>query len=209
MTENALIVIFDVESEAYQAATELKSAAVSESYVISQLALVKKEAGKVTPCDGFDSGVETANDSAGGALIGGLVGVLGGPVGMLLGASYGALVGGVIDAGDAAQNASMLEQITGKLEDNSTAIIALVQEEDESVLDSRLSKFQATIIRKDAAVVAEEVEEARMVEREFQRQAREKLRAEKKADREQRIQERRAKIRTDFDALKGKLKGEN
>ena len=38
--------------------------------------------------------------------------------------------------------------------DDSTAVIALVQENEESVLDEKLSKFQTVIIRKDAAVVA-------------------------------------------------------
>ena len=206
MTENVLITLFDVESEAYQAATELKSAAVSEDYIISQLALITKKDGKITPVDGFDTGIQTSNDTAGGALVGGLVGILGGPLGMLLGASYGALIGGTIDAGDAVQNASVLEQVTHKLGDDCTAIIALVQEENESVLDAKLSRFQATIVREDAAIVAEEVEEARQVERELQRQAREKLRAEKKENREQKLQERRKKIQADFAAFKEKFK---
>lgn len=206
MTENVLIALFDVESEAYQAATELKSAAASEDYIISQLALVTKKDGKLFPADGFDTGIQTSNDTAGGALVGVLLGILGGPIGMLLGASYGALIGGAVDASDAAQNASLLEQVTGKLYDDSTAIIALVQEEDESALDAKLSKFRTTIVREDAAIVAEEVEEARQVERELQRQAREKLRAEKKESREQRIQERRNKIQADFAALKEKVR---
>ena len=206
MTENVLIALFDIESEAYQAVTELKSVAVTEDYIISQLALVTKKDGKITPADGFDTGIQTSNDTAGGALVGGLIGILGGPLGMLLGASYGALIGGTIDTGDALQNASMLEQVTGKLGDDSVAIIALVQEENESVLDAKLSKFQITIVREDAAIVAEEVEEARQVERELQRQAREKLRAERKENREQKIQERRSKLQADFAALKDKFK---
>lgn len=206
MTENVLIALFDVESEAYQAATELKNAAVSEDYIISQLALVTKKDGKLFPADGFDTGIQTSNDTAGGALVGGLVGFLGGPIGMLLGASYGALIGGAVDASDAAQNVSLLEQVTRKLYDDSTAIIALVQEEDESALDAKLSKFRTTIVREDAAIVAEEVEEARQVERELQRQAREKLRAEKKESQEQRIQERRNKIQADFAAFKEKVR---
>lgn len=206
MTENVLIALFDVESEAYQAATELKNAAVSEDYIISQLALVTKKDGKLFPADGFDTGIQTSNDTAGGALVGGLVGFLGGPIGMLLGASYGALIGGAVDASDAAQNVSLLEQVTRKLYDDSTAIIALVQEEDESALDAKLSKFRTTIVREDAAIVAEEVEEARQVERELQRQAREKLRAEKKESQEQRIQERRNKIQADFVAFKEKVR---
>ena len=198
MSENVVVALFNVESEGFQAATELRSSMKGNDYTISQLVLVQKKDGKITPVDGFDSGVNTTDDTWYGMLIGGLIGILGGPLGMLLGMSYGGLIGATFDLDDAADNASMLEQVSAKLEDGETAVVALVQEQDESILDLKLSKYDATILRCDAAVVAQEVEEARATEKELQKQAKAQMKAQKKADREQKIQEKRNKIKADF-----------
>ena len=206
MKENVLIAVFEVESEAYQAATELKNYSGNDDFLISQLALVKKVGGNVIPVDSFDTGIDTRDDTVSGALIGGFIGILGGPLGMLLGGSYGALIGSAFDADDASTGATLIEQVTTKMPEGVTAAVALVQEEDEGVLDSILSRFKTTIIRKDAAAVAEEVEEVKAVQKELQRQAREELRSQRKADREQRINERREKIKADFAAVKEKFK---
>ena len=56
------------------------------------------------------------DDTAVGGMIGALFGILGGPIGVLLGGSYGALIGSALDAGDAIDQASLLEQIAEKME---------------------------------------------------------------------------------------------
>lgn len=45
MSENVFVVKFAVESEAYQAFSELKFAALTNDYVISQAFLVKNQGG--------------------------------------------------------------------------------------------------------------------------------------------------------------------
>ena len=79
---------------------------------------------------------------------------------MLLGAGWGSLAGMTLDAADAADEASLIEQIADKLDDG-VALIGLSYEEDESVLDNKLSAYKTVIARFDAAVVAQEVEAAR------------------------------------------------
>ena len=83
--EKIISVIFKVESEGYQAITELKRAPVTELYTVSQAVLVRKEKGQIVTLDAFDTGMETSNDTAIGGLVGGFVGIIGGPLGMLLG----------------------------------------------------------------------------------------------------------------------------
>ncbi len=206
MAENVITVLFEVESEAFQAATELKNSHQSDGYVVSQVALVKKENGKVSPCDGFDTGAVTTDDTINGMLIGGIIGILGGPIGMLLGGSYGALIGSALDMGDALDGASLIEQVCGKLQDGDTALIALVQEENEEALDNKLSKFKATIVRHDAAVVAVEVEEAAKVQKELEREAKRQMKAEKKEERSKKIEEKRSELKANFEAFKNKFK---
>ena len=81
--------------------------------------------------------------------------------------------------GDALGQASLIEQIAGKMQDDDIVLIGLAAEEDESILDEKLSKFKTTIICFDAIAVAEEVAEAEAVEAEMARQARASLRNEK------------------------------
>ena len=81
--------------------------------------------------------------------------------------------------GDALGQASLIEQIAGKMQDDDIVLIGLAAEEDESILDEKLSKFKTAIIRFDAIAVVEEVAEAEAVEAEMARQARASLRNEK------------------------------
>ena len=207
MEQNVIVGLFEVESEAYQALTELKQNPGNEQSFVAQAVLVKKENGVLRTLDGFDTGANTMNDMAVGGMIGALFGILGGPIGVLLGGSYGALIGSAVDSGDALGDACMIEQIAGKMEDGEVAIIGLASEEDESILDNRLGgKFKTVIARFDAAVVAAEVEEAQRVEKEMARLARKEMRQEKKAANKEKIAEKREKLSADFTAFKAKFK---
>lgn len=201
MTQNMVLCVFNIESEAYQAFAELKKAPAEEKSILSEAVLIKKENGQINVIDSFDTGVATINDTALGGLVGACLGILGGPLGVLLLGSYGALVGSVFDLGDAIDQSSMIEQIAGKIPDDEQVIVALAAEEDESILDGKLAKFDASIVRFDAVVIAEEVEEAREVEAELARQARIAMRKEKTDEFKKRVEERRAKIKSAFEEM--------
>ena len=179
MKENVILVNYNVESEAYQALSELKRETSNANYTISQAAVVKKENGTLHIMDSFVNGAATGDDTWKGSLIGSLVGILGGPLGVLLGGSMGILIGGAVDANDMADNASLLEKAGDSIPDGETAIILLAQEEHETALTAKLNHFEATITRFDAAEVAAEVEHAREVEKQMAREAREKMREER------------------------------
>lgn len=205
MAQNIIVSIFEVESEAYQALTQLKQYPGDERSYLSAAALVKKENGVMRTLDGFDTGMNTADDMAVGGLVGALFGILGGPIGILLGGSYGMLIGSAFDTDDALMNASMLEQIARKMVDGEVAIIGLAFEEEEEILDQKLSRFNTTIARFDAAAVALEVEDARALEAEMARQARQELREEKKAERKEKREEKKAKLSADWEGFKAKF----
>ena len=202
--EKIITAVFNVESEGYQAITELKNTPSTDSYFVSQAVLVKKENDRVTVLDSFDTGYETANDAAIGGLIGATVGILGGPLGMLLGGSIGILAGSAVDAGDANDNASILEQMTELFVENEVAVLALAQENEEGALQKVLSKYDVSVIEEDAALVAEEVRYAEVMQKDMELKAKKALRAERKEDRKQAVEEHREKIKADFDARKQK-----
>ncbi len=201
--QNVLVSVFEVESEGYQAITELKNAPATDGSLISQAVLVKKEDGAIKVLDSFDTGVKTADDTALGGLLGMCIGILGGPIGMLLGAGWGSLMGMRIDASDAGEAASLIEQIAGRLDDGVT-LIGLTDEEDESVLDNSLSAYKTVIARFDAAVVSQEVETAREMQKEMARQARADLRNQRKEEFREKVNEKRNKLKAQFASLKSK-----
>ena len=198
MENNVIVAVFKVESEGFQAFTELKQAAAGEKYLVNAAALVKKEKDTYNVLDGFDSGKNTKDDTIIGGTIGMLLGIIGGPIGMLLGGTYGALIGMSVDAGDALFGASMLEQIVAKLDDGMVAIIALASEESQDALDEKLSKFDTVIARFDAKAVSDEVNEAYEMQSELARQARMKLRKDRREDFKEGLEENAEILRENF-----------
>ncbi len=203
--QNIISMTFEVESEGYQAMTMIRQRSYTDSYTVLQAALVKRTSNDIVVCDSLDPGMETMDDAMVGGLLGSLVGIMGGPMGVLLMGSYGALAGGLIDAGTAADDSTLLERVTGKLQVGCFALVALVEESSEAALDQLLGQFKAEICRYDAAVIADEVEEAEMMQREMERQTRMQLRKSRREDRKKKIEEKRQKIEKDFAKLKESL----
>ena len=204
--ENIIAAVFEVESEGYQAITTLKQSPVTDSAAILQMALVKRQDSGLTVCDSYNSEIYTNDDTARGGLIGSFLGILGGPLGVLFMGSAGALTGRIVDTADAAKGATLIETVADKLVSGEVALIILAEEASETILDAKLGQFKVNIARFDAAVVADEVEEAARVQKELERKARQELRESKKADRKQNIEDKRAKIKTDFDNFKAKFR---
>ena len=195
--ENVVVSIFAVESEAFQAFTELRQMPLGEGYTVAEAALVKNQDGFVTMEDAFGMRAADAGSTK-GIIIGSLVGILCGPLGVLLGARYGGLVGTTVDTANAAGNFTAIEIIASKLCDGETAIISLVQEE-EPAFDAAFAKYQKITLRYDAADIIEDVDRAYEVQAELSSQARQQLRADRKAERAERREERKAKLKSQFE----------
>lgn len=203
---NIIVTLFEVESEGFQALTELKNnREIGESFM-SEAILVKTDNGTYEILDSYDTGEVTATDTVTGGLIGMCIGVLGGPIGMLLGGGIGALAGASVDAADASDNMSLLEQMIGKLGDDTIAIIGLAYEEDESLFDDVLSKYDTIIARFDAAVIEHEVEKAKEMEKEMENMARLEVRQQRKEEHQAKVEERRNKMKANIAAFKEKHK---
>ena len=196
--ENVVVSVFAVESEAFQAFSELRQAPSGEGYVVAEAALLKNEGGRISAVDGFAIDGKTVDDTANGMVIGSLVGIIGGPFGVLLGASFGALTGSMMDTADAQNTLSAVEIVANKLFEGEIAVVALVQEE-EPAFDVAFQKYETTTIRYDAADIAEEVDRATELQIEMANEMRAKMRAERKEERIARREERRAAIKSNFE----------
>ncbi|MGK7376298.1 DUF1269 domain-containing protein [Planococcus sp. 1R117A] len=201
--ENVIISYFKVESEAYQALSELKkSSTFNEGFTLSQVAVIKKSHGHILMQDGFDTGKRTQDDTWKGGLIGTLVGILGGPLGMLLGFGIGSVVGMAKDAGEAQEESSLITAISSRMKDEDVAIITIAQERTEESYNHILEKFEAVTVRYNASDIQEEVEHAREVESDLQERAKEEMRRERSEHRKERAEEYRSKFKEEFESLK-------
>ena len=206
MEKNVIVAAFAVESEGFQALTELRQAAGGETYTVSAAALVRKEEDKCVYLDGFDTGLDTQNDAAKGGLIGMAIGILGGPLGVLLGGSLGTLAGMTADAGDEVFGLSMLSQIADKLDDGMVALVALAEEESHYALDAKLSAFDTIIARFDAEAVGDEVKRAYEKEEELARLAKIEKEKKEEEDFKQSVNEGVEKFKSDMEFTKNAIK---
>ncbi|MEE0705312.1 MAG: hypothetical protein UCH28_02885 [Adlercreutzia sp.] len=113
--ENVVMVTFDVESQAYQAFSQLKNDSVNSAYTILQMAVLKNENGRVVAVDGFDSETDAATNTLVGGLLGSVLGILGGPLGVLLCGGVGLIAGSIVDASDADDDSTLLEYVSQTL----------------------------------------------------------------------------------------------
>lgn len=198
MNDNVVLTIFDVESEAFQAFSELRGSLQGEGYVVAEAALLRNTNGRVDVLDAFTLGPAAGDDTAMGIVVGSLVGVLGGPVGVILGAGLGAWAGSVSDTGRAVDTTSALYVMAGKVFEGETAIVALVKEE-EPAFDAVFDAYKTTAVRYDAADIAVEVDDLLDLQAEMSNQVMAQVKAERKAERAERREERAAAIKDRFE----------
>ena len=164
---NVLTAIFDIESEAYQAFSELKSFKQDNDTQIAQIALVKNKDGKMTIKDSIDFDNASRDYATIGGIVGGLLGILSGPIGVIIGYGIGSLAGAASGSITDASDNSLIEEVTTKLLDGDIAVIALVHEEDETILNHVFAPYKTSIMRWDAVALAHEVELAGQVQDEL------------------------------------------
>ena len=205
--ENVLIIYFNVESEGYQAFSEISHSAFSKdkSTLIEQASLIKREKGNIIAKEVLHNGKERNEDIIVGSIIGGFLGVLAGPLGVLLGMGVGATLTS-LSFNDDEENTGLIHSVTSRLQDNDIAILAVVQEENEAILDDYFAKFDTTIVRYDAHVIEEEIEYAEKLQKDLVHQARVQMRQERSEERKRIANQKRAYIQARFEALKEKLK---
>ncbi|WP_373818616.1 DUF1269 domain-containing protein [Glaesserella sp.] len=204
--QNVLVSLFDVQSEAYQAFSEFKEFRQSEDTLIAQAALVKKENGAINVIEIFDPIEDGDSGMLTGGLIGGLIGMIGGPLGMLIGGSFGAIVGNANESPESLREAMIIETVAKKLLDGDVAILALVQETNEMILNRLFDQYHTQVLRWNAALVKQELENAIEIQVALAIQAEEELAAKRAKEDDAKIEEFKANIKKKFDELAEKIK---
>ena len=135
-------------------------------------------------------------------MFGAVIGLLGGPIGVLFGYGMGSLSG--LAAGDTidTEETGLIDVVSQKLTNGETAVVALVQEDNEAVIDAYFTKYDTQIVRWDVETVVAEIEAALQVQEDLYNQARAQMKAERKAERKAKLEEFKANVKAKFDKLK-------
>lgn len=194
--ERMLVVVFDNEKKAFEGESALKQLEREGSFGIYAGAVVVKHAdGTVSVKQLDDSG---PIGTLAGTAVGSLIGVLGGPVGLAIGAASGLALGALYDANDIRVGESFLDDVSKSLTPNKVAVVAEVEEEWTTPVDTRMEALGGTVLRRalwEVEDTADEKEGAAMeADLEQLKSEISKAHADRKAKLQKKIAELEAKI---------------
>jgi uncharacterized membrane protein len=193
-----VVAVFPTEAKAYDGTRAMRDLQAEGSLMLYGMAVVAKAA------DGTLAVKETADKgplgTGVGALTGGLIGLIGGPAAAAAGLAGGTLIGSWSDLFDLGVGRDFLDKVSRELTPGKTAVVAEVDEDWVTPLDTRVEAIGGTVLRQGRAdfeheQAQEEVNASKAELAELQaeyRQAREEHKAKLKA----RIDEALAKMRS-------------
>ena len=194
--ERMLTVVFDNEKKAYQGKSALSDLEHEGSIAIYAAAVVTKQA------DGTVSVKQYDDFGPAGTLLGTAVGalasVLGGPAALAVGTASGLTLGALFDMNQAQVGVDFVEDVSKALAPSKVAVIAEIEEEWTTPVDTRMEALGGMVFRRslrevqkglhDEDVAAMKADLAQM------KQELSKAQAERKAKLKARIDELRSKI---------------
>ena len=212
--DNVIVVSFEEEAKAYQAASELRQADAEGAIDLHTAAIVQRmEDGTLRVKEGEieDFPAATWTGTAIGAVTGGIIGltlgVLGGPLGILLGGTYGMLLGSLVDLSAEEEEESVLAAMARAIQPGTTALIAEVTEPTPEVVDAMMGRLGGQVLRRPVAEVEAELVAAAEAARSAEEEARRKLVDERHNEEQKTNGDKKGKIGEKIERLKAKLVG--
>jgi uncharacterized membrane protein len=144
--DRMLVVVFDNEVKAYQGKQALIQLDGEGSISVYAYAVLTKHA------DGTAS-VKQEDDSGPigtllGTSFGSLIGLLGGPAGLAIGAGTGVLAGTAVDLNNVRIGEDFLDDVTKALTPNKVALVAEIEEDWTTPVDTRMEAIGGTVFRR-------------------------------------------------------------
>lgn len=206
-----VVVVFNDERNAYEGVKTLKELHDEGSLTLYAAAVVAKDStGMLKVKQADDQG---PLGTAIGMATGSLIGLLGGPIGVAAGAAVGTATGAMYDATQVGINTDFLDEVSQHLSPGKTAVVAEIEEEWVTPLDTRMEALGGAVFRRargefvDAQIEREiETENAEIAKLQAEHdqavgEAKSKLKAKVDAART-RIQARRDKLHDKISAVK-------
>lgn len=194
--DRMLVVVFDTEKKAYEGKQALLQLDGEGSIVLYAYAVVAKDAaGTVTVKQSDDQG---PLGSLIGTSLGSLIGLLGGPVGLAVGASLGLVAGSTVDLSNARVGGDFVDDVSKQLRPNRFAVVAEVQEEWTTPVDTRMEATGGIVFRRALSDVEDTIDDEDTA-------AMQADLAQLKAEHAQARADRKAKLQEKVDRLDSKI----
>ena len=155
--DRMLVVVFDNETKAYEGKSTLRQLDNEGSIALYASAVILKHAdGSVTV---KDEAPASPLASLVGTPTGALIGLLGGPTGAIIGASTGLLIGGLVDIDNARVGEDYIDDVSRALTPNKVALVAEVDEEWTTPVDTRMESLGGTVFRRALWEVRDQIDD--------------------------------------------------
>jgi uncharacterized membrane protein len=153
--DRMLVVVFDNDTNAYEGKRALLQLDTEGSISVYGYAVLAKNA------DGTSS-VKQGDDSGPigtllGTSLGSLIGLLAGPVGLALGATAGLAAGGAADLYNSGVGEDFIEDVSKTLVPNKVAVVAEIEEDWTTPVDTRMEAIGGAVFRRTLADVQKTV----------------------------------------------------
>jgi uncharacterized membrane protein len=144
--DRMLVVVFDNETKAYEGKKKLQELDGDGTVIVYGYAVVGKNAdGTATVKQSDDWG---SLGTLIGTSLGTLIGLLGGPTGMVIGATVGLIGGATADMNNARIGIDFVEDVVKVLLPNRVAVVAEIEEDSTSPVDTRMEAIGGTVFRR-------------------------------------------------------------
>jgi uncharacterized membrane protein len=194
-----LVVVFDSENKAYEGKKALHELENEGSIVVYAYTVIGKKAdGTITLKQGDDVG---PLGTLVGTSLGSLIGLLGGPVGLVVGASAGLIAGGAADLDNARVGEDFIEDVRQTLQPNTFAVVADIQEDWTTPVDSRMEAIGGKVHRRAMSEVRQTVDDEEIA-------AMKADLAQMKAEQAKAQGERKAKLQAKIKQLDSKIQAQ-
>ena len=155
--DRMLVVVFDNETKAYEGRKALLQLDGEGSITVYAYAVLAKHAdGTATVKQEDDSGPIS---SLVGTSFGSLIGLLGGPAGVAIGAAAGLAAGGAADLHNARIGDDFIEDVTKFLLPNKVALVAEIEEDWTTPVDTRMEAIGGSVFRRALSDVKQTIHE--------------------------------------------------
>ena len=159
--DRMLVVVFDTETKAYEGKRMLLLLENEGAIVVYAYTVIAKNAdGKVSVTQSDDPG---PLGTLVGTSVGSVIGLLGGPAGVAIGAAVGMLAGGTTDIQNARVGDDFIDDVVKKLTPNKFAVVAEIQEEWTTPLDTRMEAIGGTVFRRSLSEVTDTVDDEDLI----------------------------------------------
>ena len=197
--DRMLVVVFDNETGAYEGKKALVQLDDEGSISVYGYAVITKNAdGTASIKQGDDAG---PLGTLVGTSLGSLIGLLGGPAGVAIGAAAGMGAGSAADIDNARVGDDFITDVTKQLLPNRVAVVAEIEEDWTTPVDTRMEAIGGTVYRRAVSDVTHQVNQEDV-------SAMKADMAQLKAEHAQAKADRKAKLETKINLLDSKIQAQ-